>query len=226
MTIRVLLIEDDTRLASAVVQYLEFNELVCDHTADGSAALRLIEHNRYDVIVSDVNMGRMSGFEFCRELRGRAEDTPVIMVTSRGGIEDKEEGFAAGADDYLTKPFELKELLLRVQVLVTRSQGRTSILKIDDLDLVMDMAKHTVTRERQPIELSKTNWRLLSALVKAWPNPVSKADLEFVIWGDDLPDSNGLKAHIHLLRQRLDKPFTSALVHSVPNFGYVLAKKV
>lgn len=225
MNVRVLLVEDDLRLADAVLQYLELNDIICDHCPDGTPALALVESNTYDVIISDVNMARMSGYEFCRALRRLAKDTPFILVTSRSGLEDKVEGFTAGADDYLTKPFELKELLLRVEALVARTRGRLSVIQLDELELVVNTATHTVTRAGIPLELSKSNWQLLLALVGAWPNPVTKQDLEFAIWGDDPPDSNGLKAHIHLLRQRLDKPFDFPLLHAVANFGYVLANK-
>jgi DNA-binding response OmpR family regulator len=220
-----LLVEDDMRLASAVLQYLELHDIICDHCPDGNPALALVEKNTYDVIVSDVNMGRMPGFEFCRTLRSLAKDTPFILVTSRTSLDDKIEGFSSGADDYLTKPFELKELHMRIQALVTRARGLLSIIQIEELGLTVNTAIRTVTRNNKVVTLSKSNWQLLLSLANAWPNPVSKQDLEFAIWGEDPPDSNGLKAHIHLLRQRLDKPFDIPFIHAVANFGYVLVNK-
>lgn len=223
MSCRVLLIEDDIRLASSVVQYMELNGLYCDHCLDGEQAKYLLQKNTYDVLVSDVNMPRISGFDLCIQLRQTGVDVPLIMVSSRASLEDKVKGFEVGADDYLVKPFELKELLIRINALSKRKSGQSQVLTIAPLGLAIDFSQHKVTREGMDIPLSKTAWLLMVALGRAWPNPVRKEDLEFLLWGEDVPDSDGLKVHIHYLRQRLDQPFAKPIVQTVRGYGFVLA---
>ncbi len=219
---RVLLIEDDPGLASGIVRYLELNDVICDHCYDGVQGLRHLDDNVYDVVVTDVNMPRMNGYELCRMLRSKGSDLPILMLTSRNHIDDKTEGFESGADDYLIKPFEQKELLLRISALSNRKSAKSKSLSINELGIEVDLLKREVIREGQVIELPKSNWIILEKLVQAWPNPVSKADLEYALWGDSPPDSNGLKVQVHHLRRRFDKPFARPLIHSVPGFGFVL----
>ena len=223
MKCRALLIEDDIRLASAVVQYFELNAILCDHCCDGEKALNLIAQNSYDVLITDINMPHMSGVALCEQLRKIGCDTPVIMITSLSGLDDKVKGFDAGTDDYLVKPFALKELLIRVNALSKRKSNQTNKFTIADLGLEIDYSQHKLSRNNIDISLSKSSWALLIALIHAWPNPVSKKDLEFALWGDEIPDSDGLKVHIHHLRQRLDRPFAQPLLHAVRGVGFVLA---
>jgi len=225
MGCRILLIEDDTRLASSVVQYMELHGIYCDHCLDGEQARQLLIQGSYDVLVSDINMPRVTGFDLCAELRRIGIDIPLIMVSSRASLDDKSKGFEAGADDYLVKPFELKELLLRINALSKRKSGQSQILNIEPLGLMMDFSQHKVARNGHEVVLSKSAWLLLAALARAWPNPVSKTDLEFLLWGDSTPDSDGLKVHMHYLRQRLDQPFETPIVKTVRGFGFVLADK-
>ncbi len=224
MKTRALLVEDDSRLVDSVVTYLDLKEIDCDYCTNGQQAINLIMENSYDVIISDVNMPKISGFELCKSLRDLAINTPLILVTSRAQLNDKVEGFDAGADDYLVKPFELKELEIRISALLKRKQGQSGIINIEQLELTVDTNQHQVIREGVVLDLSKSNWSLLLTLARAWPNPVSKQDLEHALWSDNPPDSNGLKVHIHNLRKRVDKPFTTQIVHSVPYFGFVLKK--
>jgi len=144
---RILLVEDDIRLSKVVADYLELADFQCEHIPSAEQALELVKHNKYDIIVTDVNMHRMSGFDFCRKLREYLVDAPVIMLTSRSTLDDKEQGFSAGADDYISKPFELKELLLRINAVFMRVNGRLNIIKIDELNLEIDTSRHSVKRE-------------------------------------------------------------------------------
>lgn len=225
MKCRALIIEDDLRLADAIVSYLELNNIICDHCSDGAQGIHLIQHNTYDVLVTDIHMPRMSGTEMCQTLRDAGNELPVIMITSLSDLSDKIEGFNAGTDDYLVKPFELKELLLRIQALSKRKSTQATLIDISELRLVINISLREVKREGKTIKLSKSSWALLELLARAWPNPVSKADMEHALWGDEPPDSNGLKVHIHHLRQRIDKPFNSSLVQAVHGFGFVLNEK-
>lgn len=223
MTCRALLIEDDLRLASAIVQYFELNDILCDHSSDGKKAFNLIMQNSYDVLITDINMPQVTGVDLCAHLRKMGFDTPVIMITSLSNLEDKVKGFDAGTDDYLIKPFALKELLMRVTALSKRKSKQATSLKIEALGLEVNYALHTLKRNNIEISLPKSSWALLIALLQAWPNPVSKKDLEFALWGDEVPDSDGLKVHIHHLRQRLDRPFSQPIIHAVRGVGFILA---
>ena len=223
MACRVLLVEDDPRLATSVVQYLELQGMSCDHSLSAEHARQLLLQSAYDVLVSDVNLPRQSGFSLCEQLRRQGLDLPFLLLTSRSSLDDKEEGFAAGADDYLVKPFALRELSLRVQALSKRKSTQTSVIELVDLQLRVDVAERRVYREDRAIDLSNSCWQLLLALVRAYPHPVAHRDLEFLLWGDTPPDSDGLKVHMHHLRQRLDKPFARPLIHNRRGFGFVLS---
>lgn len=219
---RILFVEDDIRLSKVVVDYLELEGFRCEHLASAEHALEIVKQNTYDVIVTDVNMHRMSGFDFCRKLREQLVDTPVIMLTSRSTLNDKEQGFLAGADDYISKPFELKELVLRINAVFMRVNGRLNVIKIDELNLEIDTSRHSVKREGEEVSLSKSGWKILLTLAKAWPNPVTKEELEYALWGDSLRESDGLKAHVRLLRLSLDKPFSFPIIKTVSYYGYCL----
>jgi len=225
MNIRVLLIEDDRNLASGIVKYLELHKIDCDSCYDGIQGINLLNENTYNVIVSDINMPRMTGYDFCRQARSLGIDLPIMMLTSRDDINDKVEGFECGADDYLVKPFDQKELLLRINALSQRKSYQSQYLNISELGINIDLHKREARRDDVLLELSRSGWTLLLSLARAWPNPVPKRDLEYALWGDIPPESNGLKVHIHNLRKRIDKPFPYPIVKVVQGFGFVLAAR-
>lgn len=222
MNLRLLFVEDDNNLATSIIHYLELNNITCDYCSNGKLALNLLKDNQYDVIISDVNMPNMDGYTFCSKIREQGCDTPLIMLTALSEIDDKLTGFNCGADDYLTKPFEMKELLARVCSLAKRRSGNMKLLKIEALKLELNIDKHVAFRENVRLNLAPSSWKILETLVRAYPNPVKKSDIEFAIWGDELPDSNSLKVHIHSLRQNLDKPFASPILHIINGFGFEL----
>ncbi len=225
MNLRLLFVEDDKNLANSVIHYLELNKMTCDYCGDGKIALNLLKENQYDVIISDVNMPNMDGYTFCSKMRAQGCDTPLIMLTALNDIDDKLTGFESGADDYLTKPFEMKELLARVNSLAKRRSGNLKVLKIDELGLELNIDKHVAFRDNVQLNLPPSSWTILETLVRAYPNAVKKSDIEFAIWGDELPDSNTLKVHIHSLRQNLDKPFDTPILHIINGYGVELRKK-
>ncbi|WP_018718471.1 response regulator transcription factor [Arhodomonas aquaeolei] len=215
-----LLIEDDLDLAGTVVQYLDIEDIRCDHASNGPAGLTLMEAGSYDVLLLDLNLPRMDGLGVCQRLRTRGDDTPVLMLTARDTLDDKLEGFRAGTDDYLVKPFELQELVARIHALAHRRSGQARQLRY--ADLVMNLSEHTVTRAGRTLRLSPTGWRLLETLLRAAPAAVSRRALEEAVWGDEPPDSNSLKVHLHNLRRAVDAPFDTALVHTVSGYGFAL----
>jgi len=215
-----LLVEDDLDLAATLVDYLELEGIRCDHAGNGVAGLNLAQANAFDVLLLDLNLPRLDGLSLCGRLRAEGNDTPMLMLTARDRLEDKLEGFRAGADDYLVKPFALEELVARIRVLAQRRSGQVRRLVCGDLE--MDLGSRRVTRGGQPVRLTPTGWSLLEALLRASPNVLSRQALMEAVWGDEVPDSNTLKVHLHHLRKAIDAPFPTPLLHTVPGQGFAL----
>lgn len=216
----VLLIEDDQDLADTIIEYLDLEDITCHYASNGAAGLQLARETRYDVLLLDLNLPRIDGLTLCRQLRSEGDDTPILMLTARDHLDDKIDGFVAGTDDYMVKPFALQELVVRIQALSRRRSGE--VRKLTCGDLVMDMQAHTVTRGDVPVKLSPIGWKLLEVLLRASPASVSRQTLEEKVWGDELPDSNSLKVHIFNLRKAVDGPFARPLLHTVAGYGFVV----
>ncbi|WED23760.1 response regulator transcription factor [Vibrio sp. JC009] len=218
--LNMLLVEDDIDLATAVVDYLDLEDIQCDHAANGYSGLTLIQENRYDVVILDLNLPKMSGLEVCEKLRAQGIDVPVLMLTARDTLDDKLTGFSKGADDYLIKPFAMEELIVRAQVLARRRSGQISRLSV--ADLVLDTNQKSASRDSKPLKLSPTALKILEELMRASPNPVSREQLMQSVWGDEQPDSNSLKVHIFNLRKQVDGQSEHKLMHTIPNHGFAI----
>lgn len=218
-----LLIEDDIDLANTVVEYLELESIQCDHASNGAAGLHVMQQQCFDVLLLDLNLPRIDGLGVCQTLRKQGDDTPILMLTARDQLQDKIDGFAVGTDDYLVKPFELAELVVRVKALAKRRSGQVRVLRFEDLE--MDLGERVVRRSQQVLKLSPINWKILQHLLHIAPSVASKQDLERKVWGDDPPDSNALKVHIHNLRKIIDSPFPTALIQTIPGHGFALGKR-
>jgi DNA-binding response OmpR family regulator len=217
--LRVLLIEDQRAMAENIWEFLELHEQVMDHAADGQAGLQFALENTYDVIVLDLGLPRLDGIEVCRRYRAQGGGAPILMLTARDRLQDKLLGFEAGADDYLTKPFELRELAARIQVLHRRQQRQSpAILRIGDL--VLDIATRSATRQDQPLSLSPAGFRLLEALMRKSPHVMLYAELAQALWGDAEHDPARLHTHVSLLRTAVDRAYEQPLIHTVHGFGY------
>lgn len=215
-----LLVEDDLDLANTLVQYLELETIQCDHAVNGASGLQLMRQEKYDVLLLDLNLPRIDGLSVCKQLRADGNDTPILMLTARDQLQDKIDGFEVGADDYLVKPFELAELVVRVKALARRRSGQVQILRCEDLEMNLD--QRTLSRANQAIKISPIGWKLLEYLLRASPTVVSRQTLERKIWGDEPPDSNALKVHIHHLRKVIDTPFPTTLIQTIPGQGFVI----
>ena len=217
---RVLVIEDNTDLATNIGDYLEDRDNVVDFAGDGVTGLHLAIVHNFDVIVLDLTLPGMDGLEVARKLRHEAhKQTPILMLTARDALEQKLTGFESGADDYMTKPFALQELAARLQVLARRGKGPQSrVLKVADLTFNLDTL--TVHREGKSIQLNPIGLKLLQALMEASPSVVTRQDLEQRVWGEELPDSDSLRVHIHGLRAAIDKPFATPLIYTRHGIGY------
>lgn len=216
----ILLVEDDLDLAQTLIDYLRLENIDCDHASNGVSAEQLALQNVYDVLLLDINLPRQNGLDVCSALRAKGLDTPILMLTARDTLQDKLKGFEVGSDDYLVKPFEMAELVARIHALAKRKSGQSRQWSV--AGLVMDFQRHQVTREGQPIKLSPIGWKLLEALMQASPQVVSKAQLSQKIWGDDVPDSDALKVHLHKLRKAVDDGFSTPLIQTFPGVGFAL----
>ena len=220
--LNVLLVEDDFDLAETVIDYLSLDDISCDYASNGIAGLQLIEKNSYDVILLDINMPGLDGYSLCQKVRLGGNETPILMLTARDQLGDKLDGFAAGTDDYLVKPFELEELVARLQALAKRRSGQTRLLHYHDLE--MNLTEHTAKRAGQELKLSPTGWQILEALLRAAPEAVSRHKLITAVWGEDSPESNSLKVHLFNLRKALDVPFSAPLLQTLPGHGFAIRK--
>lgn len=221
---RILVIEDNRDILANIMDYLSLKGYVIDCAQDGLSGLHLATTQHFDLIVLDIMLPGIDGLQLCRRLRQDARrDTPIIMLTARDALEDRLAGLNLGADDYLIKPFALSELAARIEAVVRRSQGGgRSRLKVSDLCYDLDTLE--VTRASQPLKLNPIGHKLLNILMRKSPSVVRREVLEEAIWGDNCPDSDSLRSHIHQLRQAVDKPFSKTLLHTIHGVGYRLAE--
>jgi len=221
---RVLVVEDNQDLAANLLDYLALKDCVADWASNGQRALTLVSEQTFDVIVLDIMMPGMDGLAVCKQLRSRQLDTPILFLTARDTLDDKVDGFAAGGDDYLVKPFAMEELFIRLNALNRRAlRQTTSVLQV--ADLVMDLNSHEVTRSGQPIHLPRSGMKLLKCLMQHSPDIVSRETLVYTLWGDDTPDQDILRSHLYQLRTAIDKPFATQLLHTVYGVGFRLVEK-
>jgi DNA-binding response OmpR family regulator len=222
--LRILVVEDDDKLRSLLLRGLQEQAFAVDAEPTGGDGLWRAREHEYDVIVLDLMLPGLDGIELCRKLRNEAKlATPVLMLTARDTVEDKLVGLDAGADDYLVKPFEIRELEARIRSLIRRDrrQVSTEVLRVGDL--VLDTATLRVTRAGKDLPLSPIGVKLLTILMRESPRVVSRRDIEREVWGDLLPDSDTLRSHLYNLRKVIDKPFTRQLLHTIHSAGYRLA---
>ncbi|MDX1570312.1 MAG: response regulator transcription factor [Xanthomonadales bacterium] len=219
---KVLVIEDNPDIAANIGDYLEDRGHVVDFAGDGVTGLHLAVVNDFDVIVLDLMLPGMDGLDVCRKLREEArKNTPVLMLTARDTLENKLQGFKTGADDYMVKPFELQELEARLQVLARRGKAvQPRVLQVADLEFNLDTLE--VRRQGKEVQLNPTGLKLLRSLMEASPSVVSREELELRVWGEELPDSDSLRVHIHSLRNAIDKPFDAPLIQTRHGIGYRL----
>ena len=220
----ILLVEDDHALAGSLGDYLSELGYEVDYARDGRSCLERVRKQAYDLIVMDVAMPRMSGFDTCRRLRHERNETPILFLTARDALPDKEEGYAAGGDDYLVKPFEPQELIWRMRALMRRVAPRQPRSPRQVGDLIIDPASQSVSLHGVVSVLPALQFSLLNLLADQAPEPVSRRKLEAALWPEgDPPDSDALRTYIYRLRQTLGKPHGNDLIKTVHGKGYRLA---
>jgi len=225
MPMRLLLIEDHHDIAANIAESFQARGgVVVEHATDGEAGLQMALGRPYDAIVLDLMLPRLDGLSLCRRLRQAGHTrVPVLMLTAKDLLADKIEGFEAGADDYLVKPFSLAELDVRIRALVRRASlpESTRVLSVGDLSFDLD----TLEAERggEPLKLNPTTRRLLVLLLQNANRVVTRAELERELWGDHPPQGDFLRAHMHALRTAIDKNFPVKLLHTIHGTGYRLS---
>lgn len=217
---RVLLVEDDARIARFVAKGLREQAYAVDVVADGDTALYEAAVNSYDVIILDIMIPGKNGFEVCRELRRAGQRMPILMLTARDAIEDRIQGLDHGADDYLTKPFEFRELLARLRALLRRS-GELRPPKITVADLTLDTAAQSVSRAGHNIPVTTKEYALLEFLARNANRVVGRAEIAEHVWDESFdPFSNLIEVYINRLRRKVDTSGVRALLHTRRGAGY------
>lgn len=221
---RVLIIEDDVGIAANLYDYLESRGHAVESATDGLSGYRMALAREFDALVVDVHLPRLSGLELCRRLRSEAElDTPVLMLTAMDSLEDKLGGFSSGADDYLVKPYSLREVEARLLALTKRRHGQPIQRQLRAGDLIYDPGTMVVTRCGAPVRLPPKCIRILAAMMANPGRVFRRGELEAIVWGDELATSETLRAHMHLLRRALDRDGRPNPIETIHGLGYRLA---
>ena len=224
---RLLVIEDNRNLVANLFEYFEVRGHVLDAAPDGVTGVHLASTQAYDAVVLDWMLPGLDGPGVLRRLREEHGcDTPVIMLTARDELPDKIAGFRAGADDYLTKPFALPELEVRLEALMARAGGRSRRRVLEVADLRLDLATLEATRAGRRLHLFPACRKLLEVLMQASPAAVTRERLEYALWGDEPPDGDMLRSHVYELRRSVDAPFDDKLIQTLPRVGYRIAAAI
>lgn len=227
----ILIIEDDQRLASLLQTGIEEAGYLVLLAYDGEMALRLFKSNAdvIDLVLSDIILPGMSGLELCKQVRKEQPDIPILMLTALGTTDDKLEGFDAGADDYMTKPFDFRELLARIGVLLRRkgpSPASPVREGVEYADLKLDLTKHECTHGGVPIHLTPKEFALLQYLMENAGKVVSRLDIQDKVWHTHFDTgTNFIDVYINYLRRKIDKDFSPKLIHTKPGVGFILSQE-
>jgi two-component system copper resistance phosphate regulon response regulator CusR len=222
---RILIVEDEQKIADTLKLGLTENGFEVDVAYDGKIGLKMFEINRYNLIVLDINLPGINGYELCKIIRSRDQQMPVIILTSLISLSDKIEGYDSGADDYIIKPFEFKELLMKIRVLLKRTMNQNvpsgNILKAYDLEMNLDSKE--VRRGEKTIHLTAKEFQLLEYLIRNKNRVVSRADIAINVWDIDFDtNTNVIDVYINYVRNKVDKPFVQKLIQTHVGMGYIL----
>ena len=222
---KILLVEDEKKIAETLRKGLTEHHYQVDVAYDGAAGKLLFDTNSYDLAILDINLPLMNGYELARHIRGYNEEILVIMLTAMNTTEDKIEGFEAGADDYIVKPFDFQELLVRIRALLKRLHHQpgagSNILKVGDL--VMNLDSKEVTREGRAIPLTAKEFQLLEYFIRNKNKVVSRIDIAMNVWDIDFDTkTNVIDVYVTFLRKKLDRDFPNKLIHTQVGMGYIL----
>ena len=219
---RLLVVEDEPAAAAVLAKGLREHTFAVDIAVDGAAAMDLVAATNYDLVILDVLLPRINGLDLCRRLREFGATFPILMLTARGGLDQRVEGLDAGADDYLSKPYHFPELLARIRALLRRGPALAPA-QVSIADLVVDTRAQTVTRAGKPIHLTAKEFALLEYLVQRPGAILSRADIAEHVWDDSFdPDSNLIEVYIQRLRRKVDDGHAPKLIQTRRGSGYTL----
>ena len=224
---KILLVEDEQKIADTLRFGLEENGYIVDVAYDGLIGWKIFESVSFDLVVLDLNLPGMNGFDLCKKIREANAEVPVIMLTALSSLNDKIEGYDSGADDYVIKPFEFRELEMKIRVLLRRhklSVNEGNILKAADLELNLDSKQ--VKRAGKSITLTAKEFQLLEYLLRNKNRVVSRADIAINVWDIDFDtNTNVIDVYINYIRNKVDKQFDSKLIQTQVGMGYMLKDK-
>lgn len=223
---RVLLVEDNRDIANMLFDYFECLGVDLDYADNGELGLKLALEHTFDVILLDLMLPRMDGLTVCNKLREQGNNIPILMLTALDSREDMLNGFSHGADDYLTKPFDLDILEARMNALTRRYRGTVTSTTITYADIEIDQKKRTATRQGKTLLLNPKTYSILELLCIKAPDVVTREEISYKLWQENEPDNDVLRSHIYQLRAQLDKPFASPLLVTVPKIGFRLEQKI
>jgi two-component system copper resistance phosphate regulon response regulator CusR len=224
----ILLVEDEQKIADTLKLGLSENGYDVQVAYDGAIGFKLFETYPFDIVVLDINLPGINGYELCKKIRNKNAQVPVIMLTALSSLNDKIEGYDVGADDYIIKPFEFKELLMKIRVLLKRTVGQNvpvgNVLKAADLEMNLDTKE--VKRNNMVIALTAKEFQLLEYLLRNKNRVVSRADLAINVWDIDFDtNTNVIDVYINYLRNKIDKNFPRKLIQTQVGMGYILKEK-
>jgi DNA-binding response OmpR family regulator len=222
---RILIVEDEKKIATILKKGLTENGYHTDIAFDGLIGKRLFHANTYDLIILDINLPGLNGYELCKIIRNHNQQVPVIMLTAMSTTDDKIEGFDSGTDDYIIKPFEFKELLVRIRALLKRTLIQQlpagNILRVGGLEMNLDTKE--VKRENQQISLTAKEFQLLEYFMRNRNRVLSRADIAVSVWDIDFDTkTNVIDVYVNYLRNKIDKNFSTRLIHTHIGMGYIL----
>lgn len=222
---KLLIVEDEKKIATTLKKGLSENGYHVDVAFDGLIGKRLFDSNDYDLVILDINLPGMNGFELCKAIRNNNQQIPIIMLTAMNTTEDKIEGFDTGTDDYMIKPFEFKELLVRIRALLKRTMNQQlptgNILRVADLEMNLDTKE--VVRAGQGITLTTKEFQLLEYFMRNRNRVLSRADIAERVWEIDFDtQTNVIDVYVNYLRNKIDKKFDTRLIHTQVGMGYIM----
>jgi two-component system OmpR family response regulator len=220
---RLLLVEDDRKIAAFIIKGLKESGFAVDHAANGEDGLHMSLLESYDAAIIDIMLPQLDGLSIITKLRSSGNNTPVIILSAKNSIDDRVKGLRSGGDDYLTKPFAFAELLARIQALIRRATNVTEPTRLDFAGLSMDLLSREVTRNGRRIELQPLEFSLLEYLMRNPGRVVSKTMIMEHVWDYNFdPQTNVVESRICRLRDKVDKGFENKIIHTIWGVGYVL----
>ncbi len=226
---RILVVEDEKRVADLLKIGLEENGYQAMVAYDGAMGLRLFQSNSFQLVISDIILPKMDGFALCREIRKIDDHIPILILTALGTADDKLEGFDVGADDYMVKPFDFRELAARVKVLLKRqaTKNNTLVKEIAYAGLFINLERREVTRNNIFIKLSPKEYNLLVYMVENAERVISRIEIAEKVWNTHFDTgTNFIDVYINYLRKKIDKEFDTKLIHTKPGVGFILTDKL